>query len=341
MNYTMSQFYSKDRIPLGKLAPLRTPLRMAISTSEICNIKCRYCFRSVSNTIDSGYTTEKFMSWDIFKLIVKQTKEFIPGVKKIFFNVTGEPLCNNELSNMIKYFKEEIPEPVTSIQTNGLLLNEEIARNLSDSGLDNIMISLQGISKEKYKSICGANIDLEKFISNIAYLYEIKNKLKLYVKIPDISLDTGDEILFHNIFDSICDQAVVERIVPDFAEVDYSKIEGIAGETTNRFGSDYGKQKVCPYAFYSLAITTNGEVYPCIQSKPPYSMGNINNNSLIEIWNGKIWIDLLKKKLTKSPIQNCDTCSTGSGCVKSQEDIIDPYCEEILQRIIAKEKNNY
>lgn len=35
-----------DRLPLGKVAPLRTPLVVYVETSRVCNFKCEFCFKA-------------------------------------------------------------------------------------------------------------------------------------------------------------------------------------------------------------------------------------------------------------------------------------------------------
>jgi len=339
MKYTLNQFYSTDRIPLGKSAPLDTPLRFAISLSEVCNLKCIYCFRSVTDTLQSGYTTEKFMSWEIFNKVVEQMKEFPSPIKKVFFNVTGEPLCHKDMPKMVKHFKSQMPEPITAIQTNATLLNPQLSEQIVDSGLDQILISLQGLSGTKYKEMCGVYIDFDKLFENIAYLYKIRGETKIYVKVPDIALGQDEEATFLQLFSPICNQATIERINPIFSEVDYTKITGVSNDTANRVGTDFGKQRVCPIAFYHMVVTTNGNVYPCVQSRPPFSLGKIQNNSCKEIWNGSSRMDLLKDLLKRNFVPVCADCVSVSACIKSEEDIIDPYSDEILDRILRSSEH--
>lgn len=338
---TASNFYSHSRTVLGEVCPLDTPFRLAISVDEVCNFKCKYCFRSVSDTLTNGYSTEPFMSMELFQKIVAQAKAFPSKIKKIFLNITAEPLCHPQLPQMIRYIKDEIPNSIIAIQSNGSLLTKELSRKLAESGLDDMLISLQGLSAQKYKEICTADLNFEDFVSNIQYLYSIKpKKFHLYVKIPNISLNAGEENKYHQIFDGISDQATVEKINPVFNEVDYSKL-GIDGTSTaNRLGTDYGKQEVCSIAFYGLSVTTNGNVYPCVQSIVPCTFGNILEQSLVEIWNGKKRTDFLKAMLKKESIPRCDVCTSKNACVLSPEDRITPYAEEVLNRIEAKRETN-
>jgi radical SAM protein with 4Fe4S-binding SPASM domain len=334
-----SRFYSAQREVLGKVCPLDTPFRLAISISEVCNFKCVYCFRSVSDTIKSGYTTKPFMEMDMFKRIVEQAKAFPSPIKKIFLNITGEPLCHKELPQMIRHLKNEIPGPAICIQTNGSLLSCELSKQLADSGLDDMLISLQGISSKKYKEICTADLNFDEFINNIRYLYTIKgSNMKLYVKVPDIALEEGEESKYYNIFGPITDQATIEKINPVFNEVDYAKLGIDSNSTANRIGTDFGRQEVCSIAFYGLSVTTNGNVYPCVQSIVPCTFGNVMEQSLKDIWNGNKRSSFLKAMLRRESIPRCDNCTSKHACVLSPEDSLTPYADEVLGRILARER---
>ena len=252
-------------------------------------------------------------------------------------------MCHKELPQMIKFIKNEIPDSIVSIQTNGSLLTHGLSEDLVNSGLDDILISLQGLSSEKYKAICDANINFNDFVDNIKYLYEYKTKSKsnlhLYVKMPDIALETNQNKIYYDIFNPISDQATIEKINPVFNEVDYSKIGINNFSTANRLGTDYGNQEVCSIAFYGLTVTTNGNVYPCVQSVSPCTFGNINTESLVEIWNGKVRTEFLKKMLRRESIPRCDICTSKNACVLSDEDRISPYATEVLERILSKERS--
>ena len=54
----------------------------------------------------------------------------------------------------------------------------------------------------------------------------------------------------------------------------------------------------CPQIFKSLQVNANGVVIPCcIDWSLKNNLGNIDNQSLIDIWNGKILRDLRLKLL--------------------------------------------
>jgi radical SAM protein with 4Fe4S-binding SPASM domain len=334
-NVINSRFYSNQREVLGEVAPLDTPFRLAISISEICNFRCIYCFRSVkgADTLSSGYSDRPFMDMRLFEKTVNDAKMFPKTIKKIFLNITGEPLTHKELPQMIKYVKSVHPQSTICIQTNGSLLTRELAEQIAESGLDDMLISLQGISAEKYREICGADIDFRAFVDNIGYLNSIKGSLNLYAKIANIALSEGEENEFYDIFSPITDQATIEYITSVFNEVDYTRLDGIAPASANRLGKDYGPQEVCSIPFYGLSITTNGNVYPCVQSIVPLTYGNVRSENLADIWNGETRANFLRTMLEKKSIPRCDNCTSKSACVLSPEDMITPYADSILARL--------
>ena len=100
--------YDENRQMLGEIYPLDTPFNVIIDSSEVCNFKCNYCFRSTENKGNWGYAScNKNMEWDLFVKIVDQIKEFPNKVKQISLSNHGEPLCNRRLPDMVRYIKKE------------------------------------------------------------------------------------------------------------------------------------------------------------------------------------------------------------------------------------------
>ena len=93
------------------------------------------------------------------------------------------------------------------------------------SGVDEIRISLQGLDANKYKEVCGVEIDFDKFVANLTYLYEHRRQCKIYMKIADVALpDVDNRADLQRIFGNISDGLYVEHILPIFDEINYSKL---------------------------------------------------------------------------------------------------------------------
>ncbi|MBO6805957.1 radical SAM/SPASM domain-containing protein [Thalassospira sp.] len=120
------------------------PLCVDIETAAVCDLACSFCFRQWVATPD------KIIKMDLYKALIDQCKEL--GVPSIKLNWRGEPLLHPQLPEMIDYAKRAgILEVI--INSNATTLNESKARELIDSGLDLLIYSFDGGTKETYEKM--------------------------------------------------------------------------------------------------------------------------------------------------------------------------------------------
>jgi radical SAM protein with 4Fe4S-binding SPASM domain len=326
--------YGLERVKLSEVTPLPMPFTVFLSVSTVCNFKCKYCIHALSkNQLTQKGFIPQIMSWETFTLAAEQIKRFPSKVKTIFLYGVGEPLCNRLLPRMVKHLKDlDITEQIAFI-TNGALLDKSMSLALVNAGIDTIRFSIQGLSSEKYKEICGINVDFNDLLRNISYLYRNKSNCEIFVKIADIALDNGDESRFYDIFKEISDRMFIERIVPVFHDIDYSDMIR-EGAITDLWGNEHETRMVCPICFYTLTVFPNGDVYPCCMESDPANLGNIAHTSLTEIWNGKQHLGFLKMQLKKNRMHNaiCRHCTAPDTSAKL-EDELDSCADIVLSRM--------
>jgi len=234
---------------------------------------------------------------------------------------------------MIRHLKEmDVADQIAFI-TNGSLLDRSMSTALIDAGLDTLRFSIQGLTSEKYREICGARVDFGSLVENVRYLYQNRKQCQVYVKIADVALEAGDEDRFYDIFRDISDRMFVERIVPVFHEIDYSSMIKEA-TVTDLWGNVHETRMVCPICFYTLTVFPNGDVYPCCMESDPAGLGNIKYQTLTDIWNGPIHSNFMKMQLEKKRMQNriCKKCTAPDTSAKL-EDELDTCTETVLSRI--------
>ena len=174
-----------------------------------------------------------------------------------------------------------------------------------------MVVSLQGISKDKYRQISNVEIDFENFVANIEYFYKQKTDTHVYIKIVDYALDgTDTEQKFYDIFGDLCDSIAIENAVPIMPGVDYEKVLKSAGGSATQFGLPVSSIQVCPQPFFTMQINPDGKVVPCYQISYPAIMGDANHQTMQEIWNGEAYRSLRRAMLDgRSPAN--DVCA---GC---------------------------
>ncbi len=278
--------YGETRAKLRDVIPLRTPYAIYFFPTNLCNFRCNYCAHGGGlKQFEEEYGLKlETMTLETFKRAIDQISKFEDKLKVINLSGQGEPLLNKDLPEMIAYAKKLDVTQRIEIITNASLLNQELSKKLIESGLDTVRISLQGITSEKYKDICGKDIDFEKFVSEIEYLYSIKGNCEIYVKVMDISLDEGEEEKFYDIFRNISDRMYVEKCKPVYDGVESTKDMDVS---IDRYGIKNEHRHVCPLPFYMLGILPDGTISPCETIYVPDVLGNVWTDNINEVWSGE------------------------------------------------------
>ena len=325
--------FDSKRQKLGNILPLKVPFNVLLDSSEACNFKCNYCFRAEKDKSAWGYAKEcKLMEWNLFVQAVEQIMEFDESVKQISLSVHGEPLCNRRVPDMVRYIKEKGITSRVSIHTNASLLDEAYVCDLAASGIDKVVVSLQGLTAEKYQEVCGATVDMERLYDMLKLFYEKKKNTMLHIKVADVALEQGEEQLFYEKFLPIADRVFVEKIVPIWKGTEFSEQQAKV-MVQNKYGTLLPKQQCCPVLFHTMVVIPTGDVYPCTQLLSPKPLGNITETTLKQLWNGEERKELLRKQLELCAPDICEGCYIRDNSIFTEEDLIDAYRGEILERL--------
>lgn len=127
---------------------LRTPVttlrRVYVEVTNQCNLNCATCIRNVWD-VEYGR-----MADETFERILSGLQACSPK-PDIFFGGYGEPLSHPHILTMIEQAKAQGHH--VSLITNGILLNQETARQLTELKLDMLWISLDGATPECYADV--------------------------------------------------------------------------------------------------------------------------------------------------------------------------------------------
>ena len=325
------------RQPLYRLVPLRIPFSVGITVSDFCNFHCQYC-EHASET--GGVKSPKNLSLQAFREIAAQLEEWYalqpqPARTKVLrMWGLGEPLINPELPEMIAYAKAHGLADRIEVTTNASLLTEALSRRLIDAGLTRLIVSIQGMSEEKYRDICRYPISYPKLMQNLQYFFEHRKNCKVFIKTVDVAVSSEEEkAAFYDTFSPVCDTMNIEHIFAAFDDVDYKAILPEFDGTT-RYHYPYQKKEVCDSLFSLINIQTNGDVDCCGCKFPPLVIGNLYQKPLKEIWNGNLHRVYMEKHLTGRfrDLEKCRHCA-GMQMNGHPADILDGHQEEILARL--------
>lgn len=326
------------RIKLADVLPIETPISVGLEVSSFCNLSCNYC---VHGAQEKSFP-QQFMSWEHFTKAIDSLKLFDNKLKNIVFSLNGEPLMNKQLPEMISYIKKSNVSEKITVFTNAILLSEKLGQAMLDAGLDILRVSIQGVTSEKYMELCNREIDYNMIVEHVRNFYEYRNRSEstchIFVKIIDQSFSTSeDEYKFYADFGDICDQISVETIVPIRYEINYDHMH--INKQYNLVKQMVEKSDVCAQPFYSLYVRSDGNVTPCcIANSNNLSIGNIENESLLEIWNGSKLKDFRKMQLTRNRYQHavCQQCKYPESGMQVN-DKLDHIAEILYKRLYLNE----
>lgn len=291
------------------------PYFLSVEVSNFCNLHCPECpvgIRKISKN------DVKSLEFSIFKKLIDQLE---PTIQHVILYFQGEPMLNNQLTELIEYaHKARI---YTSTSTNGQFLTKNNAKLLVQSGLDKLIVSVDGTTQETYESYrVGGNLD--KTLGGIQQISYWKNELKSVTPLIEIQflvLKTNE----HQIKDmrQLAKTLKADRLTFKTAQL-YDFENGNDLMTSKRQYSRYKKEKNGKYSikgnqpnrcwrmWSGAVVNVQGDVLPCCFDKSSeYSFGNINNNSFTACWHSKKASDFRAKILqNRKQFEICRNCTS-------------------------------
>ncbi len=124
--------------------------------TNICNLKCKHCYQSAGKKLPDELSLKKRL--DVIDQLSRE------DVFLVAFS-GGEPLMDKDLWKVIERAKENYM--YVSVATNGTLISPEVARKLSDVGVDYVEISLDSVNARKHDRFRGVPGAWDKTITGI------------------------------------------------------------------------------------------------------------------------------------------------------------------------------
>jgi len=278
--------------------PLKYPFAIAIELSNDCNSNCYMCPRQ-DLTRNVGH-----MSLELFKKIIDELSQNKVILRKLFFHWLGEPLMNENFDKMISYAKKANVAEMLVMGSNIIALNRENAIRLIKSELDELFVSLDALKPETYKKIKGHDKGLDVIENNLIQLVNLKKEMKSslpYIRLKILKSEINkDEITdFKKKWEPIVDEVYVEE--------DLNAWNGTNEDVNDQITNDPIYKEIirgkvtrwpCNRLWYQVAISQDGYVSPCLADWDGTGfIGNINNQSLFEIWNSEKLVEMRRKQL--------------------------------------------
>ena len=280
---------------------LNAPLHIDIELTEACNLKCVMCVHGIEGVPDTG-----MMDPDLARNVIDQAKLLkIPSVK---FNWRGEPGLHKHLVDLVRYAKDAGILDV-QINTNGTALSKRRWDQLLDAGIDRVIFSMDGASKETYEAIrVGAKF--EHLCSAIEHVLKKRADHKLTkpeVRLQMVAMKSN--------------QDDIEKFIADWKDrVDEISVKPV----TNRGQGDQlaigdfvsTGRKRCNQPWQRLVVARDGKIFPCCSDwNMEFQVGNATTDSLEAVWKGarmNVMRQLNRDKMldTFEPCKSCFVTSS-------------------------------
>ncbi len=246
------------------------PLNVILEPGNFCNLNCITCAN------DKLTRPKGQLSILLYKKIIDEIAEVNPYTR-LWLDFYGEPLIQKyKIYYFIKYAKEKGLKDI-EINTNGTLLDKEMAEMLLDSGIDFISIDCDGFSKEVYEKI-RVNGDRDVTYANIEYLLNRKRELGLEKPIIEVKMMEMEENAHE-----------IDQIVSYWRErgawTTKRRLVSWGGKCDSYRQDRFENRIACGYAVGILAITWDGKAVVCAMDVDAENIcGDATKESIQEIW---------------------------------------------------------
>jgi MoaA/NifB/PqqE/SkfB family radical SAM enzyme len=290
------------------LRPVATcePVCLYLETTNRCNLLCSTCPRTYADL-----EPEADMSWELFTRIADQ----VPNIARVVLHGVGEPMLVKELPRMVRYLKAR--GAYVLFNTNGTVLTPRKGRELCDTGLDELRVSLDAADARTFVLVRGKDY-FNRIVHNVRAFTAMQRREGLSLprvslwltglketiaQLPDfvrIAHDVGvNEVYLQRLvyFDSDAigmarpDQALFERLTREEqqhldAASELARSLGIAfnasgaaepGESLAR-KADKSPWSLCRRPWTVMYFTANGRALPCCIA--PFSQHGYENYTL-------------------------------------------------------------
>jgi len=292
------------------------PVALSFEPTTSCNLRCPECPSGLrSFTRPTG-----MLDPDFFKSVIDDIHK---DLLYLVFYFQGEPYLNPAFLDLVKYASSK--KIYTATSTNAHYLNDANAKKTITSGLDRLIISIDGTTQETYESYrVGGQLD--KVLEGARNVVKWKRELKsatphiifqfLVVKpnehqledIKKLAKEIGvDEVAFKTA--QVYDYKNGNDLIPDNERYSrYKKIGDGKWDIKNNLLNH------CWKLWHSCVVTWDGRVVPCCFDKDAeYLMGDLKNNSFRDIWNSPVYDQFRSSVLrSRSEIEMCKNCTEGT-----------------------------
>jgi radical SAM protein with 4Fe4S-binding SPASM domain len=297
----------------GKMILWGNPFTISLEPTTSCNLRCAECPSGQKKfTRDTGN-----ISVAMYHQVIDQLQ---PDLFYLILYFQGEPYIHPLFFRMVEYAREK--NIYTATSTNAHFLTDQMAKQTVESGLDRLIISLDGLDQETYEKY-RAGGSFEKVVEGARNLVKWKRELRSatpYIILQCIVFRTNE----HQIpgLRKLAREIGADRFELKSAQV-YDFIEGNPLIPVNESLSRYKKRldgkyvidnpmnNHCLRMWRGCVITWDGLVVPCCFDKDAtHHLGDLKKEVFRDIWRGETYNSFRRKLFSgRKEIDICRNCT--------------------------------
>lgn len=301
---------------LGRPVQWGLPVSISFEPTTSCNLRCPECpsgLRAFSRP--TGMLHQNF-----FKETIDQ---LAPHLSYLVFYFQGEPFLNPDFLDMVKHAVSK--KIYTATSTNAHYLTDAVAKRTVESGLDRLIISIDGTTQETYQQYrVGGRLDkvLQGARNIVKWKDELKSKTPFVIfqflvvrhnehQIEDVKTlakEIGVDDVWLKTAQVYDFEADPNNLIP--TDEKYSRYKKNA-QGVMQFKGQNGKH--CWRLWHDPVITWDGAVVPCCFDKDAqHKLGDLKTQSFKELWQHGVYKKFRAQVLqSRSNIDICANCSEG------------------------------
>lgn len=294
-------------VPLRKRPPFATyvdretfPRRMIFEMTSRCNFLCRMCPQQ------NLKRPRMDMPGELYRKVIDEIDRY--GVEGLWLYHLGESLLHPEFRENIRHISAKKNLGVIWMSTNGQYFTEENIRSVLNSNINYINFSAHAITDDTYKTVSTQG-DFKTVQANLEKFYELKGTDNLPRK-PFLHCQMIEQETTKHEVDAFLKKHYKRADIVSINMLEYVNLPN------NQFGLSQRKRKPLTSCLRvsrnDCFICSNGHVTLCDAAyNGEIFLGNVNEKSLYDIWNGKErkYVLDLNRQGRMSEIEFCRSCT--------------------------------
>jgi radical SAM protein with 4Fe4S-binding SPASM domain len=328
-----SKLNLEERTALQDVIPLETPFLLYVDPSSACNFRCQFCPTGHHHLVKRSGYRRTIMDIALFRKLIADLGAFGHPIKVLRMNKVGEPMLNENLPKMIALAKKSGCIETIDLTTNGSLFTEDSLSRLVKAGVDRVNISMEGLSRAQYRQYARVDMDYDRLVHHIQWLFANKGDCEITIKIPGNYLSDSEKKKFLDTFGDYCDRIFIEDIAPIWPSFELDLHTNIKINTEKgQYKQQLEQKDICTFIFYAMAINADGTVSACCPDwEQKLIIGDLRKTPLKRIWGSQ---RLQTLRITHLEGRRCENavCRNCGHLAYAQIDNIDQYAQTLRRK---------